>query len=180
MAIAELLDRLKAIESEEFDGIENDADNESVDSGDFASDEPELEQDPKPGKIRGGKFKAPKPIVKTKATAADKRAVADTLTMLIKLGGGAFAMRDPVCGGAIVDGADAVVNSLVPIVLRNPAMLAWFTGGSGVMDVIGILLAFQPIIGTIWGHHVSHSIGDDEGKGTPVDYSAFTAPTIGN
>jgi hypothetical protein len=140
-----------------------------------------LPPDPKPGK-RTARARAPRPAASaTKATSAQRKQVEDSVQLLLTLVGGGISMRDRVCGPAISAQAEAVAKAATPIICRNPAMLVWFTGGAGLMDVIGLLMAFQPVIATVWSHHVTKSTvhdGHQGHEGVPVDYSAFAAPSI--
>lgn len=111
-----------------------------------------------------------------KPTRAVQTQVADALTMMITLPAGVLAFRDPLCGGAILEQADAVVAKLVPIVCRNPAMLRWFTEGAGYMDFFALATALFPIARTIWAHHVTHTIGMEEEADGAEDYNRYTAP----
>lgn len=125
-------------------------------------------------RLGGGPKAAPE-----KLTAANKRKVKDILVMMITLPGGALAMRDPVCGGALVRQADPIADALVPIIARNPAMLRWFLEGGGWMDYMALLMALQPVGAAVWGHHVTGSqrvmTADGEGEDGGHAYG-FTIP----
>jgi len=142
------------------------------------SDADLLPPDPKPGrKARGAPRSRPSVA---KATVAQKRAVADALTMMITMPAGIVSLRDPVCGNAVLDQADAVVDRLVPIVCRNPALLSWFTEGAAYMDWIALMGALAPIAKTIWSHHVTRSLGheqEDHGEHSD-DFSGYPAPVF--
>jgi hypothetical protein len=138
-----------------------------------------LPPDPKPGrKARSaGRVRPSAP----KATVTQKRTVADALTMMITMPAGIVSLRDPVCGNAVLDQAEAIVDRLVPIVCRNPAMLAWFTEGAAYMDWIALTGALAPVVKTIWSHHVTKSLEHEEGTGgehDQVDFNAYTAPVF--
>lgn len=136
-----------------------------------------LEPDPRPAKRTG----RARPGSTKKATAGEKRAIQDSLTMLMGILGGAVSFRDPYCGGALSEQTDDIAAKLVPIIARNPAWVAWFAGSTGFLDVLGLLVALRPVAATVIGHHVTHTIGDDAeggGGGEPGDLSAFTAPTL--
>jgi hypothetical protein len=136
-----------------------------------------LPPDPKPGKVRRTKGRVSRPAAPVKATAAQKRQVADALVLLQSLLGGGIQLRDPVCGGAIVTNAEKVAEKAVPIICRNPLWLEWFTGSAGFLDVLGLAMALRPVLTTVWGHHISHTISTEE-DGEPVDYSGYSAPSI--
>jgi hypothetical protein len=137
-----------------------------------------LPPDPKPGRKARGAGRAPRAAAK--ATIAQKRTVADALTMMITMPAGIVSLRDPVCGNAVLDQAEAVVDRLVPIVCRNPAMLGWFTEGAAYMDWIALMGALAPIAKTVWSHHVTRSLGHEEGPGehAPADFGAYPAPVF--
>jgi hypothetical protein len=111
-----------------------------------------------------------------KPTRAVQNQVSDALTMMITLPAGIVALRDPICGSAMLGQADEVVAKLVPIVCRNPAMLRWFTEGAGYIDFIGLAAALWPVIRTGWAHHVSHTIGQEEDTDGGEDYNRYVAP----
>jgi hypothetical protein len=136
-------------------------------------------EDPKPArrasKGRGGAQAA------ARVTAAQKRAVADALEMMITLPAGIVAMKDPVCGGAVLEHCDNVVKKLTPIVCRNPGLVEWFTTGAGYMDWFGLLMALYPIGATVLAHHVVRPQGQEESDahaGAP-DFSQYRAPSLG-
>lgn len=133
-----------------------------------------LEPDPKPAK-RNGRSKSSAASAH-KATVAEKRQIKDALYLMqITLGGG-LQLRDPHCGAAVVEHAENIADKAVPIIARNPRWVEWFCGSAGWLDVFGLLMAVRPVVGTIWGHHVNHSVGgDDDPAG---DYSQFEAPDL--
>lgn len=115
-----------------------------------------------------------------KVSAAQKREIADALELIQVMLGGTIQMRDQVCGGAIVNNAANVAAKAVPIICRNPAWVAWFTAGTGWMDVLGLVIALREPIATMWSHHVTHTIGHEgeQDAGADDDLSAFTAPEL--
>ncbi len=180
MAMTDLLDRVRST------GGTPDRDPESADllvPDDASELDDSLPPDPKPGK-RTARRRIPRPAAApAKATAVQKRQIEDSLVLLMTVIGGGISLRDRVCGPAITSNAQQVARAAVPIIARNPALMAWFCGGAGFMDIFGLIVALQPVIGTAWGHHVTKSTGHDghdhgSGEGVPVDYSAFTAPVL--
>lgn len=132
-----------------------------------------LPADPKPGR-RKSRVRLPAGTVK--ATAAEKRQVKDALALVVKVPAGIVAMRDPICGGALKDQADDIIKAAVPIICRNPTMLAWFTAANAPwLDIVGLMMAFGPVVSTVYSHHVSHTLGGEE-SGPDVDLSAYAAP----
>lgn len=169
MTISDFLERARLVVSPE---------DEPIDVPDDVSgllDEDLLPPDPKPGKSRGRK--TPKAGVPGKATAAQKRQVADALVLIQTMIGGTLQMRDPVCGHAVLDHAENVADKAVPIICRNPAWLRWFTGSTGFLDILGLAVALKPVAATVWGHHMTHTLGD-KAEEQGVDYSAYAAPSL--
>lgn len=176
MDISGLLERARLVEpagDEPLSAIPDDA--SSLDGDGLFDDQ--LPPDPKPGKTRRTRMRIPKTPSSAKPTAAQKRQVADALVLLQTLVGGGVQLRDPVCGSTILAHAENVADKAVPIICRNPAWLEWFTGSTGFLDVLGLAVALTPVLKTVWGHHVTHSIGH-EGEGEQVDYSGYSAPVI--
>jgi hypothetical protein len=110
-------------------------------------------------------------------TAAVRRQVKDSLLIVFEIQGGMMLLRDPVCGNAILQNAETVATRLVPIICRNPGVLAWFTAtGAPFMDWLMLIKAVQPIASTVWAHHVTHTIPDPLDDAPGDDWSAYAAP----
>lgn len=143
----------------------------------------ELPADPAPSRTSGGKRRARTRGARAaarKTTRQEQDQVRDALTMLLTVPMWAGQMKDPVCGGSVMENRDAIINSLVPIACRHPAALAFLTGSDAPwMEYLALMTALKPVIQTVWGHHVSHSIGSDapdaEQGGGLVDLSRYTA-----
>lgn len=102
--------------------------------------------------------------------------------MLYTLPAWGARVKDPHCGGALLAQRDDIVKALVPIVCRNPAMLAFFTAANAPwMDYLALAQALAPVAQTFWSHHVTHTLGHDDetGEGVSVDLSAYAAPVYG-
>ena len=170
MAIEGLLSKIKS-------GINSDmdSDTESEMNSEVQDGEDVLAPDPRPvrGKASAPPKKAPRP------TKAVQQEVRDALVMMMTIPAGLLSFRDPICGGAMLEHADRIAESLVPIICRNPRMLAWFTTGSGYMDILGVMMAFWPLISTVFSHHVSHSIGHEDEHEGEMDFSQYAAPAFG-
>lgn len=137
--------------------------------------EEDLPKDPKPARKKS-RLRVPEGTVR--ATPAEKRQVKDALTLLIKMPASVIAIRDPVCGGAARDAADDTIKAMVPLVCRNPTMLRWFTSANAPwLDYLALGSALAPVVTTVWGHHVTHTLGHDDDQGDDrVDLSAYAAP----
>ena len=183
MDVAEWLDRVRPTSSDGFN--ESPADVTAPD--DISGLDDILAPDPRPkragdtrGAALGKKIKDVGASTPMRVTVKQKTAITDALTMIQLMVGGGIQFRDPHCGDAIVQNAETVADKALPIICRNPAWVAWFTGGTGWLDVLGLLIALKPVLGTFWGHHVTHTIGQDgEGDGgDSSDFSAFQAPSL--
>lgn len=147
-----------------------------------AQGDPEDVPDPQPARrSRRGRRNASMRAA-NKPSRAEQTQVRDALTMLYTLPAWGVRVRDPHCGGALMDQRDDIVNALVPIVCRNPAMLAWFTGANAPwMDLLALAQALLPVGQTIWSHHVTKTVGHDHEQGggvNGVDLSGYSAPAF--
>lgn len=148
------------------------ADDADIPSGNVDSDI--LSPDPAP-KRDGRKARRGSAVPAKKATAAQRKAIEDACSMMLLTLGGGISFRDAHCGGLVTEHADNVAAKMVPIIARNPQWVEWFTGTSGWLDVMGLLIALRPIGAGFWAHHVSHTVGEGVAQ---VDYSQFTAPDL--
>ncbi len=143
--------------------------------------EPEdgLAPDPRPSRRTKRNRRAP--AARARVGKAESDQVRDALTMLYTLPAWGAKLKDPHCGGALLDQRDDIVKALVPIVCRNPAMLAFFTAANAPwMDYLALAQALLPVGQTIWAHHVTHTVGATEDAGeVPVDLSHYSAPRFG-
>jgi hypothetical protein len=145
-----------------------------------------LEPDPAPRRAADGPAQGAAAKLKriggapaAKITPKQKKEITDALELIQLIVGGAVQIRDRHCGTAIVDNAENASAKALPIICRNPAWVAWFTGSAGWLDVLGLIIALKPVMSTWWGHHVTHTIGDGKGEDDDADdLSAFTAPAI--
>jgi hypothetical protein len=168
----DLLDRLGLRSGDADDGDDLDVPDDASELLEDDAEE-ELPKDPKPSRR---KARLSLPEGPTKATPAEKRQVKDALSLIIKAPAGLWSMRDPHCGGALHDQADAIIKASLPIICRNPAMLRWFTAANAPwLDIAALVAALAPVVGTIYGHHVTHTVGAEEGA-PDVDLSAYAAP----
>lgn len=177
MGLVDLLDRAFSTDSDEEDITDTPDTGAGVQVPDDASElDDVLPPDPKPKKP--ARTRTPRTAA-AKVTAAQKRQVEDALVLLMKILGGGISFRDQVCGPALVDSSADIAKAAAPLIARNPVWLAWFTGGTGFLDLLALATALQPVAAAIWGHHVTHRLGHDDGDGGgPVDYSGYNAPSL--
>lgn len=151
-----------------------------------ATDDEDLTPDPEPGyattslkeQLFGAK-KAPAPKAKpAKAAVSDKpptvsvrRDIRGKLAMFLGIIGTGWASRDDHCGGTFLDSiadqktesgdAPGIATALTDIICDSPDMVAWFTSSGSYMKWLTLATAVQPVLTTIFAHHVTHSIVDD-------------------
>jgi hypothetical protein len=173
MDIAELLGRGKSNTDSDLPEDLEVPDYPPTDDSDSASrslDEDALEPDPAP---RRGK-KITRTAVR-KVTATQKRQIEDAVSLLLTTLGAGISFRDQHCGPALTEHADNIADKLVPIIARNPKWVEWFCGSTGFLDAMGLVIAFRPLLTTVWAHHVTHTVGEGA---IAVDYSQYRAPDL--
>lgn len=142
-------------------------------------DEPgELPADPAPGPVseprgagRGGKRPAA-----VRVTAATRKDIEGKLGLMLEIPGRVWQARDPYCGGAFVTSIPDIRPAMLELVCQSPDLVAWFTGvGGGFMLWLNLLTACQPVLYTVWAHHVAHAIEDQEQGQPGVDAGQYAA-----
>jgi hypothetical protein len=63
------------------------------------------------------------------------------------------AMRDPICGGAVIEQSNAVAEALTDIAMQNEKLMKLLTSGGDVMMYLKLAMALSPIAQTVYGHH---------------------------
>lgn len=179
VGITELLERAKLAGDADDRAPQTPQDTDDVVIPDDASALDDLlEPDPKPKKRGSSKIRiGGNPAAKSRVTVAQRKQVTEALELMQMMLGGALSFRDPHCGGAILKQAHEIAEKATPLICRNPAWVAWFTGSAGFLDVLGLIMAIQPVASAVWGHHVTGTIGREEGEHVS-DYSQFTAPSL--
>lgn len=141
-----------------------------------------LAPDPQPSR-RGGKRGRRTPRAASgKPSKAEVDQVRDALTVLYSPLAWGVTLKDPHCGGALMEQQEKVVAAMTRIACRNPAMLAFFTSTEKPWwDYVLLAQALAPVGKVVWQHHITHTVGapDEQGEGvTPVDFSAYRAPAF--
>lgn len=118
-----------------------------------------------------------KPSVPAKLSAKQKKELIASIELMITIPGFTLSMVDPVCGGAAMNNAANIAETLVPIIARNPRLLDWFIQGSGMMDYMALGQALIPVGVTVFQHHVSKSVGHSHEE-EHDDLSTYAAPRL--
>lgn len=164
--MASLLDRIKGVEF----GDNNDLDN-TPEIPDEVPEEwgAELTADPVPGP-RGRTSSALTPTTFGKVTPTMQKKIAEQIAMYIELLAAPVELRDPVCGGAIGDQAEALGKAFAKILARYPEAAHKMLAGGVLGDWIAVMLAAKPIGEAIWNHHIVKT-GDDGGQDDYADFA---------
>jgi hypothetical protein len=170
--LAEFLELARSRESAAGDNVVNGQGEDSDEGYDF-------EADPDPGFGResfgetlfGGDSdniagpKAPRVTVKIRKDIQAKTA------LFLSMGGTVWERRDQVCGGTFVESVPDVSEALTDIFCDSPDIVRWFTAAGGFMKWLTLAQALQPVMASIVGHHITHSIAD--GEPVEQDWSAY-------
>lgn len=142
-----------------------------------------LDQDPKPAHRQSRPPRVERPKGKLPTTQAGKRKmeqqVRDNLTMFLGMGSVLGMRVDPHCFGVLAQQTSAIIDALVPIIMRNANLLRWFAGSDArYLEYLALAQALAPVATTVVRHHVLKPRDADGGAapvGQPYDLSAFVA-----
>lgn len=126
----------------------------------------------------------PEPSTKTTPAASGKRVtqtvrkdVRGKLAMLLTVAGSTLATRDQHCGNALVaaipdadDDTPGIATALADLICDSPDLVKWFTTSGKYMKWLTLAMAVQPVLTTVFHHHITHVITDDD---TPPDWSGY-------
>jgi hypothetical protein len=112
-----------------------------------------------------------------RVTITIKRDIEAKLGMMLMVPGRVWAARDPICGGAFVQAEPEIRSAAVELICQSPDLIEFFMGaGGGFMLWLNLLVACQPVVMTIWMHHIAHSLQvADDGQVYQVDPKAYAA-----
>ena len=110
-------------------------------------------------------------------TVTVKRDIEAKLGMMLMVPGRVWAARDPICGRAFVQAEPEIRSAAVELICQSPDLIEFFMGaGGGFMLWLNLLVACQPVVMTIWMHHIAHSLQvADDGQVYQVDPKAYAA-----
>lgn len=165
-----LLDRIKGVDFEPNKDLENipQIPDEVPDEWTAEQDSEPLAADPPPAQRRPDPMF--KPVTYGKVTPAMQRKIAEQISMYIELFAMPAAMRDPVCGGAVQDQAEALGKAFAKILSRYPEAAHKMLASGVLGDWIAVGMAAKPIAQAIYHHHIAKDI---EQEGAPDDFSDF-------
>lgn len=115
--------------------------------------------DPVPAPRRGSDPLAPKTYGRVTATMQKK--IAEQISMYIDLLAMPLAVRDPLCGGALSDQAEALGKAFAKILAKYPEAAHKMLAGGVLGDWLAVLMAAQPIATAVWSHHIAKTTGQE-------------------
>lgn len=91
-------------------------------------------------------------------TARVQKEIQETVEAYLGIAATGFAMKDPICGGVALDIVPNVAEKAVPLLSRNPKIVAYLTKGNNFKEVMDFALAVLPLVQVVYAHHMAHSI----------------------
>lgn len=98
------------------------------------------------------------------SNASVKKEVRDEIEAFIALMNVPLIMRDPVCGGKIMDQRIAIADALSEIAMHNPALLKFLRSGGDIMMYMKLITALSPVAMTVYEHHFSGHNQEEEAR----------------
>lgn len=130
-------------------------------------------------------FPDPDPAPRTAAsgkrvTQTIRKDIRGKVAMLLTVAGATWSSRDATCGNALIESIPdseqderiGVATALTDLICDSPDVVKWFTTSGRYMKWLTLAMAVQPVLTTVFHHHVTHAITDDES--TP-DWSGYGA-----
>ena len=109
---------------------------------------------PQRGRPRGGHGSG-----KIRVTATVRRDIEAKLGLMLMVPGRIWASRDPLCGGAFIESEPEIRAAAVELICQSADLIAFFEGaGGGFMLWLNLMVACQPVLMTVWAHHIAHSL----------------------
>lgn len=109
------------------------------------------------------------PAVLTGQQRADLEAVLELLALPVLV---PLSVRDPHCGGALVDNWDNIREKSVPVICKSPRLVDWLTRGGGMLDYLALAAALRPVGVAVWEHHIVRSVGTGDDDVVVDDFAA--------
>lgn len=168
--MATLLERLK--------GVENEPENEPVipdqipDEWLDDSGQPPA-QDPVPGTSKTPRPKLRQATTSGNVTPALKKRISAELEAYVEFAAIPIVLRDEVCGTVLHEQARPIADAITAILSRYPDLAHKFLQTGILGDWLKLGVALQPVLKTIWEHHVKAKPADEEVAGEQPTYPAW-------
>ncbi len=163
-----LLERLKGEQIDPENSPENTAEIPDLVPAGWADD---LPQDPPPGKTRAPR-KLRQATTSGNVTPALRKRIAAEIEAYIQFTAIPIVMRDETCGTVLHEQAAPIADAITTILARYPDLAHKFLATGVLGDWIKLAVVLQPVLKTVWEHHVSRKPeGDTDGE--QPDFSAY-------
>jgi hypothetical protein len=95
---------------------------------------------------------------------AIKKEVRDEIDAFIALMAVPIVMRDPTCGGVLMQQREQIAEALSEIAMKNPALLKFLRSGGDVMMYFKLVTALSPVAVTVYQHHFTSENHEQDGE----------------
>ncbi len=163
--MASLLDRLKGQESPSDESPE-------VPDNVPPEWEQELAQDPPPGG-KAPRVKLRQATTSGNITPALRKRIAAEIEAYVEFAALPVMMRDETCGGVLHEQARPIAEAITTILSRYPDLAHKFLATGLIGDWIKLGVVLQPVVKTVWQHHVARPAEPEGGHDGSADLSAF-------
>lgn len=114
--------------------------------------------DPEPAESQGDIYNDPDFVVTPKI----RDDIRGKLGLYAAVIGIPFETIDPYCGGIFAQNCDSIIAKAIPLIVKSPGAVRFFTSTSGGwLDWIAFLQALWPVIVAIYAHHLARSVTRD-------------------
>lgn len=93
-----------------------------------------------------------------------RKQIVDEVNAMILLIGVPVSMRDPHCGGALVQQANDIAEALADIAMKNDALRRILLSGGDAMMYFKLATALMPVGVTVYQHHFVKAESESEGQ----------------
>lgn len=119
----------------------------------------QVPDDPEPAEAGQDVYNQPEFIITPKI----RDTVAGNLGLYAVVIGMPLEAIDPYCGKAFADNCDNIISKMLPLILRSPAAVKFFTSASGGwLDWVALIQACWPVVQAIYAHHLARTVSKDK------------------
>ena len=150
------------------------------DSEELPDDSPGIDEslngdgpDPKP-KRPEDKHEAKHKVPAPKVPPHIRKEVQEKLSAMLEFFALGLSLRDEVCGEALEEQRELITARMVTIICKRPKWLNFFLSGDDYTDWLMLATALQPVVVTMYQHHVSKDRTPEQQK----DQQNYAAPPL--
>lgn len=118
-------------------------------------------------------------------TATIRKDIRGKVAMFLTMFGAGWSARDEHCGQALLDAigdqttpagvSPGIATALTDILCDSPDIVAWFTTGGSYMKWLTLATTLEPVLSTLFRHHVAHTIREENEGQAGADWSMYAA-----